>query len=451
MFRLSTVIIFLVLAVALLGGAANAQAQTPPANLELGVFFPDPQLPDEQLPSVGDLHDFEASIGRQTDVFLWYESIGEDFYADAFRPMAQEGRAIQLAWEPHDFSLPANNQPAYRLKNITAGNFDTDIRRWARQLRDFGYPIYFRPMCEMNGDWVTWGGTVNGNVPSDYIPAWRHIHDIFVQEGATNVKWVWAPNRDGSNSEAQATFNTYYPGDAYVDYVGINGYNWGTLYNTPDWTSSWQSFEEVMRYSYDVAAANTSKPIVIAETATTEVGGNSQNGGKAQWISDALASLPTRFPRISMLTWFNINKETDWRVESSSGSLQAFGQGWRDLDEATSGCGIPDLTLGASASYWANFADYGSRTLTVDFVAGNSGTKTAYDLKVLDSANSNGVTTMTALPHAIGDLEGGGTAPLQLKYRIPHGVNVFVTDTHVTVSDSCGTVYDSEALQQHTS
>lgn len=308
----------------LIVGSFASPAYAAGSGVKLGVFFPDPQFPDEQLPSISDLRDFESVIGRQTDVFLWYESIGEDFYADNFRPMAQEGRIIQLAWEPHDFSRPATSQPEYRLERITAGDFDNDIRRWARQLRDFGYPVYFRPMCEMNGDWVTWSGIANGNTPDDYIPAWRHVHDIFVQEGATNVKWVWSPNRDGSIADAQATFNTYYPGDNYVDFIGINGYNWGTLYNTPSWTSTWQSFEDVIKHSYDVAVANTSKPVVIAETATTEVGGNAQNGGKGQWIRDAFAVLPTRFPRVEMLTWFNINKETDWRVESSASSLEGF-------------------------------------------------------------------------------------------------------------------------------
>ncbi|MHB8858939.1 MAG: Ig-like domain-containing protein [Thermoleophilia bacterium] len=324
MFRFAVAIIVFSLFAVLFAGAGVGTAWATSQPVQVGVFFPDPQLPNEQLPSVDDLHNLETTIGRQTDVFLWYESISEDFYADAFRPMAAEGRTIQLAWEPHDFSLDPTNQPAYRLINITAGNFDNDIRRWARQLKDFGYPVYFRPMCEMNGNWVTWSGTANGNSPQDYIPAWRHVHDIFVQEGATNVKWVWSPNRDGSTADAQATFDTYYPGDNYVDYVGIDGYNWGTMYNTPEWTSNWQSFEQVIGPSYDVAVANTSKPVVISETATTEVGGNSQNGGKAKWITDAFSSLPTRFPRIAMLTWFDINKETDWRINSSEASLNAF-------------------------------------------------------------------------------------------------------------------------------
>ncbi|RJQ44246.1 MAG: hypothetical protein C4534_06715 [Gaiellales bacterium] len=305
--------------------AGNAVA-VEPSQLKVGVFFPDPEFPDEQLPTIDDIHQFESTVGRQIDVFLWYESISESFYADTFRPYAEEGRIIQLSWEPHNFAKDPNNQPEYRLNTITAGNHDTQIRRWARELRDFGYTIYFRPMCEMNGDWVAWGGTANGNSPADYIPAWRHIHDIFRQEGADNVKFIWSPNRAGSYADANSIFDTYYPGDSYVDYVGINGYNWGTMYNTPTWTSSWQSFEEVFKYSYDVAVQRTGKPIVVSETASTEIGGNAQNGGKARWITDAFSIIPSRFPKMEMVTWFHINKETDWRINSSQQSLDAFRQ-----------------------------------------------------------------------------------------------------------------------------
>ncbi len=283
--------------------------------VKIGVFLPGP---GEIAP--GNLTWFESNISRKTDSFLWYQSIAEDFDAAAFAPIAQGGRTIQLAWEFWDpGALDAVNQPNFRLKNITNGNYDVDIHRWAREMRAFGYPIIIRPLCEMNGDWTSWSGTVNGNSPSDFIPAWRHLHDIFVQENASNVKWDWSPNVDASLADANNTFNLYYPGGAYVDYMGFDGYNWGTMYNTPAWTSWWRNFTEIFGYNYDVAASRTTKPIMVSETATTELGGS-----KAQWITDAFAAIPTRFPRLETLTWFDINKETDWRVESSNASLQAF-------------------------------------------------------------------------------------------------------------------------------
>lgn len=294
--------------------------------IKVGVFMPDPDKPGEEVPTNDDLKNFDTLVGRKTDIFLWYESISESFYTSNFLPMAQDGRIIQLAWEPDQFGNGVN-QPDYQLRDITAGNHDANLRRWARELKGFAHEVYFRPMCEMNGNWRSWdvgnpiegAAPVNGNLPSDYVPAWRHIHDIFVQEGATNVKFVWAPNRNASTEAAKYTFDNYYPGDNYVDYIGLNGYNWGTLYNTADWTSIWESFTEVFRYSYDTFAARTSKPFIVSETASTESGGN-----KGDWIRNAYGQVAIRFPRITSITWFNVNKETDWRINSSAGSLDAY-------------------------------------------------------------------------------------------------------------------------------
>ena len=72
------------------------------------------------------------------------------------------------------------------LTIISRGDFDSDIRRLARELRDFGYPVLFRPMREMNDDWTTWSGNANGNTPADFIRAWRHMYEIFLEEGVSN-------------------------------------------------------------------------------------------------------------------------------------------------------------------------------------------------------------------------------------------------------------------------
>lgn len=304
--------------------------------IKLGVGLTDP----------GQLTAFDISVGRRTDIFLTYADIRSSFLRDELLPAAQSGHIIQLAWEPWDWtSSQGTNQPAYRPKNITRGDFDNDIRRWASDLRDFGYPIRIRPMCEMNGDWTSWSGAANGNAPADFIPAWRHVHDIFAQEGAVNVSWVWSPNRDGSTAAAEYTFSTYYPGDAYVDYVGLSGYNWGTLFNSPSWISKWENFTEIFQYSYDVFAARTSKPLMISETAAPDAGGD-----KAAWISDAFRTLPVRFPRFESLTWFNYIKETDWRLEGSGASLAAFRAAISPLDTGPPNIYFDTLANGAMVS-----------------------------------------------------------------------------------------------------
>lgn len=261
----------------------------------------------------------EQKVGRKYKRFLWYQNITQDFDIKLAKWLYSRGTYMQVSWEPRDPTKDPVNQPAYSLNKIRAGNHDAAIRRWARQIKSFGKTVYFRPMCEMNGPWTSWSGGVNGNRPYEYIYAWRRVYNIFQQEGATNAKFVWSPNRDGSYTSAKRTFDSYYPGKDYVQYVGINGYNWGSMYKTSSWTSVWQNWDEVFKYSYTTFARNTSKPMIIAETATTEKGGN-----KAQWITHKMIRLRYAYPRVRQVYWFNLNKETDWRIDSSTASLNAY-------------------------------------------------------------------------------------------------------------------------------
>ncbi|HEX8831091.1 MAG TPA: hypothetical protein VF705_08010, partial [Longimicrobium sp.] len=156
--------------------------------------------------------------------------------------------------------------------------------------------------------------------------AWRRIVGIFRQVGASNVRWVFNPNVGNAmtHTASGATnwnwYGYYYPGDAYVDYVGAHAFNGPTVWNT-----SWQDFTTMTdgtgadRMLSDLAARYPTKPIIIGEFATQE----GTAGQKAQWITDAYAKMRAN-PRVVGAVWFNANKEADWRVESSSASLQAF-------------------------------------------------------------------------------------------------------------------------------
>jgi beta-mannanase len=132
---------------------------------------------------------------------------------------------------------------------------------------------------------------------------------------ARRVRWVWSPNVE---SDSSVPFRKVYPGDAHVDWLGIDGYNWGT---TQSW-SSWTGLAEVFRLSYGKLVDLTDKPIMIAETASTELGGD-----KAAWIRQGfLDEVLFRLPRVRAIIWFHEDKETDWRVDSSSASLAAYSE-----------------------------------------------------------------------------------------------------------------------------
>ena len=106
------------------------------------------------------------------------------------------------------------------------GHHDAYIREFAEAAKAWGHPFFLRFNWEMNGNWFPWSEGVNGNQPGEYVAAWRHVHDIFTQVGATNATWVWCPNVDPASKLHDLA--SLYPGDAYVDWTGLDGYNWGT-------------------------------------------------------------------------------------------------------------------------------------------------------------------------------------------------------------------------------
>jgi beta-mannanase len=210
------------------------------------------------------------------------------------------------------------NQPAYSDRTIANGAYDSYFRAWAAAAKSWGHTVYLRFDHEMNGNWYAWGtqsGNANGNSPADYAAMWRHVHDIFTSAGATNVKWIWCANVDYSGA---TPYSQDYPGDSYVDWVSMDGYNWG---GTPG--HAWQSLYSIFAQSYAEITSLTSKPLMISETASEEAGGS-----KASWITTSfLTTIPQSFPRIKGVLWFDsIDGTHDWRVNSSYTSLSAFQQ-----------------------------------------------------------------------------------------------------------------------------
>lgn len=266
--------------------------------------------------SASDIDQFTAIVGTDPAIVMWYQDWQHvptrDFDTAIMDAVTIRGAMPLVTWEPWDYTGTAM-QPAYALRTILAGDYDPYIRQWARDAAAWGKPMYLRFAHEMNASWYPWSAGVNGNTSAEYVGVWRHIWDIFHQAGASNVRWVWSPYVELPGTVPYAQL---YPGDAFVDWVGLDGYNWGT---SQSW-SQWTDFSTLFGASYDRIVGLTSKPFLIAETASAEAGGD-----KAAWILHSLLSdVPTRFPAVRAVIWFDIDKETDWRVNSSPASLAAF-------------------------------------------------------------------------------------------------------------------------------
>jgi len=278
--------------------------------IALGAFIPD-------FPATaGAIDGYAGLVGASPAIVMWYEDWAHHGFDPALmQAVAARGAMPLVTWDPWDWSGDPINQPAYSLSTIAAGSHDDYVRQWAQGAAAWGRPLYLRFAPEMNGVWAPWEAWVNGNTPGDYVAAWRHVVTVVRQQGATNVRWVWCPNVIASDA---LTFAPFYPGDAYVDWVGLDGYNGGTALL---W-GGWLSVSQIFGLSYGVLTALTSKPVMIGETASAEAGGD-----KAAWITQGLLTdLPAQFPTVRALVWFDAVKETDWRINSSPAALAAFRQ-----------------------------------------------------------------------------------------------------------------------------
>jgi hypothetical protein len=227
------------------------------------------------------------------------------------------------------------NEPEYQLADIIAGTYDSYIRRWATEAKAWGHPFFLRFDWEMNGNWFPWGQGVNGNLPGEYVAAWRHVHEIFAEVGATNASWVWCPYVD-PNGGAALRSASLYPGDEYVDWTGLDGYNKGTATGNP-----WRTFSYLFGPDYREITETLapSKPMLIAEVASSESGGS-----KAAWIEEMFAQLPVAFPKVRGLMWFDYyDQGNDWPLETSTAATAAFAAGISDPRYLTNSLGsLPD-------------------------------------------------------------------------------------------------------------
>ena len=254
---------------------------------------------------------FSSAVGRTPAVVNWYEDWpSTGFSTNNFNVVVARGAMPMLSWNPCSPSNTMTNGQTCNFQAIANGVSDSYLHTWAQAAAAWGKPFYLRLAWEMT--------TLNpAYTPASYVAMWQHVHAIFVSEGATNVRWYWCPN--GIGNPTDYTYAQMYPGDSYVDAVGFDAYNWGT---TQSW-SAWGDLYSIWQPAYAALVGLTNKPIIIGEVGSVE-----QGGSKAQWITQGfLTSIPTSFPKIASVVWFDENQSPEnWRIDSSSSSLAAYQQ-----------------------------------------------------------------------------------------------------------------------------
>lgn len=264
------------------------------AYIQLGAFTPGAPANGEALAR------YAAMVGRQPDIVMWYRNFPRPLLqADEIANLRATGQTPMVTWEPQ----------AASLTEIAAGAYDEYLHESAALAKSWEGPLLLRFAHEMNGDWYSWGS--GATTPGAFIAAWQHVVSLFRADGAVNVRWVWSPFVAVGDKYPIAP---YFPGDEWIDYVGLDGYNWGSA------TGTWQSLKAVFASSYALVTGLSAKPVIVTETGSSETGGD-----KAAWIRTGfMTTIPEAFPRIGAVIWFNQAREDDWRVDSSSASLEAY-------------------------------------------------------------------------------------------------------------------------------
>src|SRR5215216_2153892 len=320
--------------VMILGSTIHTQAATAPVAeaITTGPSIYWGALVNGKVPSTTNLQGvfatFETRSGKKMSIIHWGQpwmmgdgSWGE-FQTTYFTNVRNHGSIPMINWNSWRLGSGVN-QPDFQLRDVYGGRYDTYLRRWATAAKNWGHPFFLRFDHEMNGWWYPWGegklssgAIVNGNSPGDYVKAWRHVHDIFTSVGATNVTWVWAPNHISTSTRYPA-LSSLYPGDAYADWTGLSVYNKYPTWLGLDPLLTGSGGITWLKNSYNMLLnIAPNKPMMLAEWASIEAG----DGGakKAAWIRDALTTqIPTNFPKIKAVVWFN------WAVDGKTYTIQS--------------------------------------------------------------------------------------------------------------------------------
>jgi mannan endo-1,4-beta-mannosidase len=252
-------------------------------------------------PSTTPLTQFQDKTGVRPSLITFYPRFSEDFFnAKAACTAIRRGATPVFQIDPKNISLA----------HIAAGKFDSYLRFYATAIKAFGARVVLSFGHEMNGYWYSWAN--KHTPPAVFVAAWRHIVTIFREVGADNVIWLWTVNVIDAQHGKIPGPAPWWPGSAYVNWVGIDGY-----YFEPSWR-----FVSLFGPTIVKVRELTHDPILITET------GAVSDAGQPRQIADLFAGV--RAYGLLGAVWFDATGSRDWRIQSPAAAA-AFGQGAKTL------------------------------------------------------------------------------------------------------------------------
>jgi mannan endo-1,4-beta-mannosidase len=310
-----------------------------------GIFVPN--APGDMSGITGANGSVTSETGKQPNLDLYFQAWDSgaasgtaNFSKTAAENACAQGLLPLYTWESWDTADKGPNthngtsygtgvrwaQTDFAPSKIAAGKYDAYIKATADRIKSLNCPLAMRFDQEFNGYWYPWGASTEGMPGSmaqrsaAYVRMWRHVWRIFQTEHATNVIWMWSPNIQSLKHPSEPALSANYPGDKFVDWVGLDGY----YYDAKAGTSNDQSFSDVFKPTItQLKTAAPHKPWMVAET------GVAAGTNKPAEITNLLHQVAKRkrFNGFVYFDQYKPNDRSDWRLDDTQASLDAFRNG----------------------------------------------------------------------------------------------------------------------------
>ncbi|MGB9639514.1 MAG: endo alpha-1,4 polygalactosaminidase, partial [Anaerolineales bacterium] len=292
----------------------------PPEGYLYHGVYPGGKTGEESDLTIQDLQTYEQAAGKSVAwVYFshnWYES--RHFPIQTSSWIRAKGSVPYIRLMLRSSAETDVAEPLYTLQAILDGEFDPDIHQWCATASQFSTPLLAEYGTEVNGRWFSWNGVWNGgdkragygdptqpDGPERFRDAYRHIIQICREAQATNIKWVFHLNGDDWPEASWNHFENYYPGDEWIDWIGVSIY--AAQSPLDDY---WNDFRAKFDAVYPrIIALAPQKPLIVAEFGAPK---NNPLGDQAEWARSALIDLTAmRWNNLIGFSWWNERWQND--------------------------------------------------------------------------------------------------------------------------------------------
>ncbi|WP_202976446.1 glycoside hydrolase family 26 protein [Anaerophilus nitritogenes] len=271
------------------------------------------------------LKGIENRLDYEFKFLVRYQSLDVPMPLEELKNAYNNNRYVELTLQ----TMHMNEENESITYDILDGKYDDYFEEYAKKIKEFNHPILFRLNNEMNGDWCVYSSYYSSKDTNLYKEVWKYIYHVFEKNGVDNVLWVWNPHDLSFPNFKWNHYLTYYPGDEYVDIIGLTGYNTGNYYPG----EIWRSFEEVYPHVYNEYMDIFEQPFMITEFGSNEIGGD-----KVKWIHEMFDYMYMHpFKNIKVAIWWNgidwdplRNPARIYRLDNREDVMDTFRQRLKD-------------------------------------------------------------------------------------------------------------------------